>query len=50
MVGSLKRITANVGGPVTTKRRILAYVVDPIILYAALVWREALEVESKAII
>lgn len=53
MIGNLKRVMANVGGPVTSKRRILSFVVDSIILYGAPVWQGSTAVgrdESQGIL
>lgn len=40
----LKRLMVNIGGPVSSKRKLLAQVIDSLFLYAAPVWRDALEV------
>lgn len=44
VIDKLKRLTANLGGPATSKRKLLATVTDSIILYASPIWRGALEV------
>lgn len=46
VANSLLRMLPNVGGPRSSRRRLVASVVDSMILYAAPVWRGALEVKQ----
>lgn len=46
MGNNLIRLMSNTRGPMMSNRRLLAWVVDSILLYAAPVWRGALELAS----
>lgn len=49
VASALSKVLLNVGGPIAGKRKVMAGIVNSVLLYAAPVWRRALQMDRATI-